>query len=223
MNKLQNKTLNKFLYKFVEELKEENEDRKENVKLNIPFIISTLYQSFYEREKENDDKYKSFILDLEEFPDYEISIRKSSNDYNGIIDVLINLYKYNKPYGDYRTTNYSYIFCFSYDERNYGYCYCTPDMKDYREDKKCCGHGCDADFCEFSLNKILKIVGGSWNGDEHDYWEFEDKFYEIDKELADKKVEEDKERMIRELKNNIESDRKKLCELGVDDFDFNKQ
>ena len=96
-------------------------------------------------------------------------------------------------------------------------------MKDYREDKECCGHGCDADFCEFSLNKILKIVGGSWNGDEHDYWEFEDKFYEIDKELADKKVEEDKERMIRELKNNIESDRKKLCELGVDDFDFNKQ
>ena len=86
-------------------------------------------------------------------------------------------------------------------------------MTDYREDKHCCGHGCDATFCEFSLHKVLHITSGSWYGDEHDYWEFEDEFYTSDKELADKKAEEDKSRMIEELKNRIEADQKRLDEL----------
>jgi len=86
-------------------------------------------------------------------------------------------------------------------------------MTDYREDKQCCGHGCDASFCEFSLHKVLHIISDSWEGDEHDYWDFEDEFYLSDKELAEKKEKEDKEREVLELKNRIEADQKRLAEL----------
>lgn len=86
-------------------------------------------------------------------------------------------------------------------------------MEDYREDKHCCGHGCDASFCSFSLHKIVNLGGDTWHGDEHDYWEFEDDFYKTDKELGEKKAEEDKVRMIRNLKETIEEATKKLAEL----------
>ena len=89
-------------------------------------------------------------------------------------------------------------------------------MPDYREDKHCCGHGCDATFCEFELHKVLHITKDTWNGDEHDYWDFEDDFYMSDKELADKKAEEDRLREIKELKNQIETASKKLKELVGD-------
>lgn len=109
--------------------------------------------------------------------------------------------------------NYDYLISFTYDFRDYGYCECTPDMDDYREDKECCGHGCDATFCEFLLQKISYVKRDSWHGDEHDYWNFEDEFYLNDEELAAKKREEDKERMIEELKNRINEYDKKLKEL----------
>lgn len=215
MKKLQNYTLQKFLDTFVDELKRENSDREyhDTRKLNVPFIISTLYQSF----NNNTDKYNEFISDLEKWSDYSLIIDKPVNDYNGIIDVTVSLIKYDEEseenFSEYDTTDYDYKFCFSYDERNWGYCECTPDMDDYREDKHCCGHGCDAYFCEFELHKILHITKDTWNGDEHDYWDFEDEFYTDDKELTDKKAEEDKSRMVKELKSRIEADSKKLAEL----------
>ena len=215
MKKLQNYTLQKFLDTFVDELKRENSDREyhDTRKLNIPFIISTLYQSF----NNNTDKYNEFISDLEKWSDYGLIIDKPVNDYNGIIDVTVSLIKYDEEseedYSEYDTPDYDYKFCFSYDERNWGYCECTPDMDDYREDKKCCGHGCDASFCAFELHKIVHVVEDTWHGDEHDYWDFEDEFYASDKELADKKASEDKARMIKELKSRIEADSKKLAEL----------
>ena len=217
MQKLENNILQTFLERFIEELKEENEREsihyEGNDKLDIPFIISSLYQSF----KNYADIFEEFIHDLCLYPDYNISILNSQNDYSGIIDVEINLVKFtediNTEYFNQDHPNYNYKFCFTYDERNYGYCECTPDMSDYREDKHCCGHGCDASFCEFSLYKILHISSGSWEGDEHDYWNFEDEFYMNDKELAGKKEKEDREREIEELRNRIEADQKRLIEL----------
>ena len=216
MQKLENSTLQTFLERFVEELKIENGNRKQTdvSEINIPFILSSLYQSLG-----NDTYiYQDFIKDLEEYSDYNITIDKSKNDYDSIIDVDIQLLKYKEDdedisYFDYDRPNYNYLLTFSYDERNWGLCECIPDMPDYREDKHCCGHGCDASFCSFSLHKVLNIVSDSWHGDEHDYWEFEDEFYASDKELADKKAKEDKARMIEELKNRIEADQKKLVEL----------
>lgn len=217
MKKLQNDTLQKFLDNFIEELKRENSDRKyrEIMEFNIPFIISSLYQSF----KNNTDKYTGFITDLDKYSEYNIIIENTTNEYNGIVDVLVNLVRckeHEDPadfYDNYEVADYDYKFCFSYDERNWGYCECTPDIPDYREDKQCCGHGCDAAFCQFDLYKVLHITKDTWNGDEHDYWDFEDEFYMSDKELADKKAIEERERMIKELKNQIEIATKKLAEL----------
>lgn len=217
MQKLENDILQKFLDIFIQEMKKENDDRNriELSDINIPFVLSSLYQSF-----SNDiHKYKEFIQDLKDYPDYNIVIEESKNDYNGIIDVSINLVRESEQYDcnayiiDCIYPDYSYLIVFTYEDRDYGYCQCTSDMPDYREDKHCCGHGCDASFCSFSLHKVLNIVSDSWNGDEYDYWEFEDEFYASDKELADKKAEEDKIRMIEELKNRIEADQKKLAEL----------
>lgn len=214
MQKLKNGTLQKFLDTFVDELKRENSDREyhDTRKLNVPFIISTLYQSF----NDSTDKYKEFISDLRNWSDYGIIIENPTDEYYGIIDVSINLIKYSDDclFG-FEKPNYDYKLCFSYDERNWGYCECTPDMPDYREDKHCCGHGCDASLCAFELHKIMHVVKDTWHGDEHDYWDFEDGFYANDKEMADKKAEEDKARMIEELKNQIEVASKKLAELEV--------
>ena len=216
MKKLQNNTLQKFIENLIEELKRENEDIKycNGKKLDIPFVISSLWQSF----DNYSDMYKEFVSDLEYYSEYNIIIEKSKNDYNGIIDVLVSLVKYKNGAEDFLLDNneypgYGYRFEFSYDERNWGYCECTPDMPDYREDKHCCGHGCDASFCLFELHKVLHIAKDYWHGDEHDYWDFEDEFYVSDKELADKKAEEDRLRKIEELKNQIEVASKKLAEL----------
>lgn len=227
MQKINDFILNKFLDTLVEELKRENDDRivycKDKQKIDIPFIISSLYQNFKNHVDNNFrgfDNFRSFISDLYMYPNYNICILDSQNDYGGIIDIEISLSrkinkqsKYGVSYIDDDSPNYKYKFCFTYDERNYKYCDCTPDMTDYREDKHCCGHGCDASFCEFSLYKILHIASGSWEGDEHDYWNFEDDFYMKEKELDEKKKNENKEREIKELKNRIEADQKRLAEL----------
>ena len=216
MKKLENNVLQRFMFELIEVLKEYNETTNTHTakSLNIPFIISTLYQNFSEKA----DKYDEFIQDLWLYPDYNFLILDSQNDYSGIIDVEINLVKYQNEeneqyYMNGHSPNYDYKLYFTYDTRDYGYCQCTPDMPDYREDKQCCGHGCDAAFCKFSLHKVLHIASGSWEGDEHDYWEFEDEFYLGDKELAKKKENEDREREIEELKNRIEADQKRLKDL----------
>ncbi len=213
MQKLENYTLQKFMDCVVEALKDENENKERYGQrtYNIPFVISSLYQSF----KNETEKYKDFIADLEKWSDYYVNVEDVKNE---IAQVMIVLMRYKDSgdeeyYDDYECPSHDYRLTFSYDERYYGYCMCTPDMKDYREDKKCCGHGCDATFSSFELHKITRVACDRWNGDEHDYWEFEDGFYASDKELADKKAEEDKARMIKELKARIETDSKKLAEL----------
>ena len=215
MQKLENYTLQKFLDKLIEELKREKEySRLKNDQLDIPFIISAMYQSF----KNNTKKYEDFIADLDKYYDYGLYVEDSQNDYNGLIDIGITLVRYindvnNPTFTDYDNPDYDYKFTLTYDERHYAYCECTPDMEDYRDDKCCCGHGCDASICAFELHKIVHVVEDSWHGDEHDYWEFEDEFYASDKELEEKKAKEDKERKIRNLKETIEEATKKLAEL----------
>ena len=219
MYKLENYTLQKFLDSLVEELNRENVDREQTgtKQLDIPFIISTLYQSF----KNNPDKYNEFIEDLVEWSDYFIVMNKSQNTYNGIIDVDVVL---SKEYleSEFENPNYDYRFCFNYDSRDYGYCECTPDMPDYREDKHCCGHGCDATFCEFDLHKVVHIASESWDGDEHDYWDFEEEFYASEEEIAERKLRIDRELAIEELKEKIAAEQKRLEKLEAELNDTNK-
>lgn len=214
MQRLENPVLQKFINELVEAFKRENEEKKWHVEkqqeLDIPFLISSLYQSF----KNNVDNYKDFINDLNVYSDYDICVTETQNEWNGIVDIDIQLVKYdfgNKhDYDDnYDFPDYNYKISFELEDRHWGYCECTPDMPDYREDKQCCGHGCDACFCEFDLYKITKISHGSWQGDEHNYWDFEDDFYKTDT----KKQEEDKKCEIERYKKYIEEYTKKLSEL----------
>ena len=215
MQKLENGTLQKFFDELIRAIKSENEERRWHKKpkkeLDIPFLISTLLQSM----TKNEDKNKEFLSDLEKYSDYQITIHKSNNDWNGIVDAFVNLIKYtnDEDMRDCDIPDFDYELQFFYDERHWGYCQCTPDLEDYREDKQCCGHGCDATFCSFSLHKILNVTTDEWHGDEHDYWDFEDEFYKEDRELAEKKEKECKDREIVELKARIEADSKKLAEL----------
>lgn len=215
MQKLENSTLQGFLERLAEELKNENEDREwdnqseEDKKsiFNIPFLISSLWEAF----KTERNTYSDFIKCLKKSYDYQINIVEPDNDYYGICKAIIGFHVSEEVYEGLE--EYQYEIHFLYDQRDWGYCQCTPDMKDFREDKNCCGHGCDWWAPSFEIRKSYIMGNHAWSGDEHDYWEFEDEFYASDKELADKKAEEDKARMIEELRNRIESDQKKLAEL----------
>lgn len=125
MQKLQNDTLQKFFDNFVEELKRENEDMRHcsGKELDIPFIISSLWHNFNNREND----YKEFISDLKDYSEYNVIIEESKNDYNGIIDVLISLVKYETfddtedfSLDNYECPDYDYKFEFSYDNRYWG-------------------------------------------------------------------------------------------------------
>ena len=102
---------------------------------------------------------------------------------------------------------------FSYDERNLRYCECSPGDLDYREDKHCCGHGCDWEASKIEVRKSILVSRCSWDGDEHDYWDFEDEFYADDKEENEKKKLAEREYKIRELKETIENAQKELEKL----------
>lgn len=210
MKEIENKTLQAFLDNLIEQLKSENDDREwdnqseDNKKqiFDIPFLISSLWQSF----RAEPNTYLDFIKCLNH-TFYQIHVVHSDDDYYGICKAIITFYD-SKEVKDFQ-----YEINFIYNQRDWGYCQCTPDMKDYREDKHCCGHGCDWWAPSFEIKKSYLMNRYSWNGDEHDYWDFEDEFYISDKELADKKEKEDRERQIEELRNRIESDQKKLVEL----------
>ena len=212
MIKLKNPTLQKFILQLIDAIKEENRDAigyVEPKQLDIPFVISSLYQSFKDYPK----KFTEFIKDLEDYPDYEIVI-EIPQIYDTVATAtvfFVECYPLHED-GD-NILDFRYVINFELDDRPWGYCECTPDMPDYREDKHCCGHGCDATFCRFTLTKTYDVTFGSWNGDEHDYWDFEDEFYMSESELKAKKEREEREKEIRRLKDEIEKNTERLNTL----------
>ena len=56
----------------------------------------------------------------------------------------------------------------------------------------------------------FEIGSKVWEGDEHDYWNFEDKFYKVDEK---EKQEKQKQAKINRLKNQIEDLQKELDKL----------
>lgn len=78
---------------------------------------------------------------------------------------------------------------------------------------KQCRHGCDWYAPSVEVRKSFLVSNHSWSGDEHDYWEFEDKFYESDNEEKQKKLLAEKEYKIKNLKETIENAQKELKKL----------
>lgn len=195
--------LQNFLEALVDALKEYNEylkssDQEKSV-IDIPFLISSLWQSF----KDQPEKYG----DLKEYlkTSYSIEIFPLDNDYS------YGEYKAVVSYSDSEkeaASEYYYVINFLSEDRYWGYCECTSEDPDYREDKHCCGHGCDWVAPAFSIARVKEEVKYKcWNGDEHDYWDFEDSYYQDDKKLYKEKRAAEKQIEIDFLKQQI-----KQCE-----------
>ena len=204
-----NITIQKFIEQLVDALKYENTHREPNgEKLDVPFLISALWQDLID----NYECYDEFCSDLRDCDSYEIVIGED-NYYI----CKVNVFLYNDTENDnwkcVEESDFRYEITFSYDERNWGYCECSPDDPDYREDKHCCGHGCDWNASSIEVRKSFLVSNHSGSGDEHDYWDFEDKFYADDKEENEKKLLAERECKIRNLKETIENAQKKLKEL----------
>ena len=161
---------------------------------------------------DNYECYDEFCSDLRDCDNYDIVI----GDYNYYI-CKVNVFLYNETENDnwkcVEESDFRYEIIFNYDERNWGYCECKPSDQDYREDKHCCGHGCDWEAPSVEVRKSFLVSNHSWHGDEHDYWEFEDKFYESDKEENEKKLLAEREYKIKNLKETIENAQKELKKL----------
>ena len=179
-----NITIQNFIERLVEVLKCENTYQKLNgIKLDIPFLVSVLWQDLMD----NYEYYDEFCSDLRDCDNYDIVI----GDDNYCI-CKVNVFLYNETENNNwkcaEESDFRYEITFSYDERNWGDCECSPGDQDYREDKHCCGHGCDWEAPSVEVRKSFLVSNHSWSGDEHYYWDFEDKFYESDNEEKQKKL-----------------------------------
>lgn len=191
----------KFLDNLVREIVDWNEVNKSNpntYEAPVPFYVAALWNQF----KFHSEKYAGFFDDVKDENSYQIV----PNEYGDIYSVI--LWEKNdagKWYLDENCKNYHYEFHFSYDERYWGYCECQPGDDDYDEDRQCCGHGCDWDAPAVTVYKCYDVDDGVWNGDEHDYWDFEDAFYKDDLELKARIEEEAKRQRINDLEKQIAS------------------
>ena len=198
-----------FMEQLIESLKNENTYRELNgKKLDIPFLVSALWQDL----TDNYERYNEFCSDLKNCDNYDIVIGEDNDCI-----CKVNVFLYNETENDNwkyaEEADFRYEITFSYDERNWGYCECSPGDPDYREDKHCCGHGCDWDAPSIEVRKSFLVSNHSWSENEHDYWDFEDKFYADDKEENEKKLLAEREYKIKNLKEIIENAQKELKKL----------
>jgi hypothetical protein len=193
---------NRFLNEVVNCLKEENEQRERHLK--IPFLIAPLANAVDKKE------FKCFLNDLVNYEDYVIYYEKDTTGGYTNGSILIYLRKC----ADIESPNFNYKIEFGLEERNWGYCECSEDDKDYRADKGCCGHGCDWTAPTIVLYKVETIFDYQYMGYEHDYWDFEDKFYLLETEVRAKKELREKEDRITYLKETINKMKMELAELA---------
>nr|DAZ52568.1 MAG TPA: hypothetical protein [Caudoviricetes sp.] len=163
-----NITIQKFIEELIEAFKYENTHRElKGKKLNIPFLVSALWQDLIS----NYEHYDEFCSDLRDCGDYNIVIEDDNyctckacvGFFNEIMEAL----------------DFGYEIVFDFDARYWGYCECNPSDLDYREDKHCCGHGCDWDAPSIEVRKSFLVSNHSWNGDEHDYWDLKISFMQM--------------------------------------------
>lgn len=197
-----------FLNKLAQEMAESNEAYIEfdDYPIDIPFFISILWQ----RIKKYPEKYQGFLRDIAYEQNYEIIQKTIADPTYWIVRIFKEDWLHSE---DYDVIRYGYEIHFSYDERWNGYCECLPDDDDYREDHKCCGHGCDWVAPSVTIFKCYNYDQGTWNGDEHDYWGFEDSFYKDDLEQKARKEQEDKKLRILELEEQIKNCKKEINNL----------
>ena len=180
---------NQLIDKIIKELvNEEAED--------ISFMVAPLYQTLEDNEELLNDisKYKYYVTYFEGGDD------EYSNGY-------ISIYLEDE---DGNSLPCRYELEFNIDGRLWGHCQCSDEDKDYDARYGCCGHGCDWNAPSYSIRKITYIYNNSWIGDEHDYWEFKDNFYNVTKKEKEEEIRQNK---INDLRVNIKFYQKELDKL----------
>lgn len=180
----------------------ESENDSNEKQYNIPFIIAPLVQRLNECEE--------FLKDLQDH-DYYINVL-DIDDEDCYTNAELQIGFYDNTDGDdyLNYLNFSYTINFRIDERMLGYCQCIEDDKDYDVRYKCCGHGCDWYAPSFSIIKHYSYGNYSWNGDEHDYWDFQDKFNNV---TLKEKEDLQKKTQIKSLEEQIKDLTEKLHKL----------
>ena len=177
--------------------------------IDVPYVVSVIDQQI--------EKCREFIDDITEHSYYINGFERNDEDYysNGKIRILIEKPDSEKE-SEYMVDayyDYCYYIEFTEDERSWGYCQCTPNDPDYNKKHDCCGHGCDWTAPAFRIEKTISLGSGSWNGDANDYWKYEDKFKQNEKNKNNEVEKYKKEQEIKYIQNQIAELKKKLEEL----------
>jgi len=204
-------TKDQFIQNLIKELNDENETRiYQNKKpLDVCHIISVIDQQI--------ENCKEFIDDITK---YTYCINGYDEDYsegytNGKITILIEKPDKEKESNHWAGCYYDYSYCieFLYDERHWGYCECTSDMKGYNKKYKCCGESCDWNGSAFKIEKVINLGYHIWEGQEKDYWEYKEKF-ESNEQNKNEDVEkfklEEKKQYLKDRINEFQEELDKL-------------
>ncbi|MFS0643805.1 hypothetical protein [Siminovitchia sp. 179-K 8D1 HS] len=169
---------------------------KDNIKTFIPY---------YETLKQIEVSLKELIDDTEKYHwDIDYDADKTGGYTNGIFTV--NLYNEDpsNDYGWQSILDHEYKIDLLTDERYWGYCVCTPEMKGYDPVHRCCGDGCDWIAPSIYVTKIRKVASHSFDGVERDMWKLEREWIkegiDHDEELKKRRLQEIEEELER-LKN----------------------
>lgn len=191
----------KFIRDLINELNDENQrlERQNKQKLDICYIVSVIEQRIEEcKEFMNTiSKYNYCINGYEEdytggYTDGKIRILIEKPDKEKESDYLIDAYY-----------DYCYYIEFTYDERYWGYCQCTPEDEGYNAEHNCCGYSCDWVAPAFRITKEYNLGYYSWKGFKRDYWEYEKKFKIMNSENAEELERLEKEKIKKQLEEQI--------------------
>ena len=208
----------KFILDLIKELNEVNDSRIDENKykleaeklktLDVCYMIAAVAQHIGEN--------KEFIDDI---TNYDYSVESYAEDTvgytHGKIEVTLNKRGDFSHYYD-SMLDYHYEITFRYDGRLWGYCECTPDMTAYNKAHDCCGNGCDWNAPAFDLKKVTNMGNYNWTGCEADYWDFETKFKNEDKNRNEEAEQLAKQRQVDYYKKEIKKLQEKLGELNND-------
>ena len=206
-----NSIKDEFIKNLTKELNSINEDKIYHDKrpLDVCYLISSVDQHLGE--------CKDFIEDITNNTYYINGYEEDNTEgyTNGKIRILIEKPEDEKEsdlmVDSYR--EYCYFIEFLYDGRDWGYCECSPENPNYNKVHKCCGNGCDWTAPAYKLTKEINMHYGNWNGQEKDYWEYEENFKQQENN-NNKDVEEyNKIQSIKYINSQIEELQNKLVEL----------
>lgn len=188
----------KFFKLLINEVEELNDKRKAKDKLNTAFLIAPLAQDI----NYHFEKYADFAEDLRYLG--LVCAEVISNDYKDQVKANIYIDEEEKYY---------YEIIFDSDTSYLGYCECIKTDKGYREDKQCCGYDCDWDYPTVEVRKVQIVSKHDWEGTQHEYWNFEDEFFDKNDKAKRERIKKESKIRIEFIQNEIKRMQDELKEI----------